>query len=178
MPGPAFLHGDDVTLNTVEEADIDFLNDHINDAAVRIGLGSADPKNSSQTQEFFEESVSSDESVNLLVCVDDEPVGQVSAHRMDEKNGTTEVGCWLAPEFHGEGYAADATRRLLRYLFEERRIQTVTAHVFAFNEPSYRLLESVGFERVGEVPNQLFVDGEHHDDFVYAMTVDDWRAGD
>lgn len=174
MTETAFLHGETVDLRPVHESDLAFLNRHVNDPLVWPSLGMDGPVNDRQGEQWFEEHVSKDDTVNFLVTVDDEPVGSVNAFDLSERHGHATLGCWLAPEFHGEGYGSDATRTVLRYLFDHRRMRTVVAHVFAFNEPSIGLLESVGLERVGTLPDWVFVDGRHHDAHVYAATADDW----
>lgn len=67
---------------------------------------------------------------------------------------------------------------MLDYLFDHRRMRSVAAHVFAFNDRSVGLLESVGMRRVGTLPDWVFVDGAHHDMHYYAVTVDEWRSAE
>ena len=73
MPGAAFLQGDQVTLRTIEEADLPFLRDTVNHPDVRRGTGFLTPVNAAQEQEWFESGASGDDSVDLLICVDGEP---------------------------------------------------------------------------------------------------------
>jgi [ribosomal protein S5]-alanine N-acetyltransferase len=45
MPGPAFIEGDRVALRTIEEEDIEFLQDGVNDPEVWKAIGNATPYN-------------------------------------------------------------------------------------------------------------------------------------
>ena len=76
MPGPTFLRGERVELRTVEEEDLEFVRDSVNDPRVWTDLGTARPHNMRQEAEWFE-SVGEDGSEQLLVCHDGDPVGLI-----------------------------------------------------------------------------------------------------
>jgi len=118
MPGSVFLRGADVTLRTVEEEDLEFLRDVLNDPDVRRYLGQQTPTNGEQEREWFEERGSDDDSVNLLVCAGpdgDERAGTVGFGPADAVDGSAEIGLFLAPEHWGEGYGTEAARLLTTY---------------------------------------------------------------
>ncbi|MCT9097114.1 GNAT family N-acetyltransferase [Haloarchaeobius sp. HME9146] len=178
MPGATFLSGETVDLCTIEEDDIEFLRDGINDPAVRVPVGNHTPYNLDEQRDWLENVASGDDEVNLCIVPTegDEPVGVVTIAEIDETHGTAELGYWVAPEHHRNGYGSDAARTMVEYAFRERRIRSLMACVFAFNEASAGLLESVGFERTGTWPEWVFVDGEHHDVWLYTVTADEWLA--
>ncbi|WP_256297429.1 GNAT family N-acetyltransferase [Haloarchaeobius salinus] len=175
MPGAVFLEGDDVDLCTIEKADAAFVTEALNDPEVRVPLGIAEPKNETQHEEWIEEQVSSDEGFNLLVVADDEPIGVINSNWLSERHGHAVMSAWLAADAQGQGYGADATSTFVDFLMNERRMQTVRAEAFAFNEASNAMLQSIGMERVGSIPNWAFVDGEYHDSHIYAVTAEQWR---
>jgi RimJ/RimL family protein N-acetyltransferase len=112
--------------------------------------------------------------VQLLVCVDDDPVGMIGFTNVNERWGAAELGYGLAPEYHGNGYATEAARLLVAYGFDQRRLYKVYAKVSPHNEASQRVLEKVGFEREGVHPEQAFVDGEHVDVYRYGLLSDEY----
>ncbi|WP_135534278.1 GNAT family N-acetyltransferase [Halostella pelagica] len=173
MPGATFLRGETVSLRTVESDDIEFLRDAVNHPDVWRTTLMSTPKNSEQEREFFEEVVSDEDSVDLLVTADDRPVGMVSLNTVDEENGVGELGYWIVPDEWGNGYATDAARTLTEYAFDQRRLHRVQARVVAFNDASARVLEKAGFEREGVHREAVFVDGEHRDVVWYARLVTD-----
>ena len=173
MPGPAFLEGERVSLRTVEEEDIEFLRDAVNDPDVWRTTLMAEPKNAEQEREFFEEVVCGDGSVDLLVADGEDPVGMVGLNGLDEGNGVAELGYWIAPDQWGDGYATDAARTVTEYAFRQRRLHRVEARVVDFNEASARVLEKAGFDREGVHRGAAFVDGEHRDVVWYARLATD-----
>lgn len=62
-------------------------------------------------------------------------------HREDE----CELGYWLGKPFWGQGLIPEACRELLRYAFEELRMQAVWCGYYDGNEKSHRVQEKLGF---------------------------------
>lgn len=180
MPGPVFLHTEaaSLALRTVEEGDLPFLQRNWNDPDVRRLLRSPTPRNGKQAEKSFEEWLSGDDSVNLLVCEesgdDPEPVGMVSLFRIDEQAGVGTLACWIAPDAHGEGYATLATRAMVRNAFAERRLHKVIGEAYAHNVASRRVLEKVGLQEEGVLRDEKFVEGEHVDVHRYGLLADEW----
>jgi RimJ/RimL family protein N-acetyltransferase len=173
MPGPAFLEGETVSLRTVEEGDLKFLRDGVNDPDVWRTTLMPEPKNVEQEREFFEEVVCEDGSVDLVVADGEDPVGMVGLNGLDEGNGVAELGYWIVPDHWGNGYATDAARTVTEYGFEQRRLHRVQARIVDFNEASARVLEKAGFEREGVHRGAAFVDGEHRDVVRYGRLATD-----
>ncbi len=70
----------------------------------------------------------------------------------DEKDGGCEIGYGLGSEHWGRGYAAEAVRRFLDFLFGEKGFRRVSASFFTGNEASRRVMEKclMRFERLSE----------------------------
>jgi RimJ/RimL family protein N-acetyltransferase len=65
------------------------------------------------------------------------------------RSGTAELGFWLGRDWWGRGYATEATRVVLRYGFEVKRLPGFTSSHFVDNEASAGVLRKLGFEPVG-----------------------------
>lgn len=177
MPGPPFLSGDRVTLRTVEEDDVPFIQRHSNDPRVRVPMTFTGPSNEAQSQEHYEEQfVEDDDSVHLLLCRDEEPVGLVMLFRINRRIGWGELACWLAPEYHGEGYASEGLSLFLDHVFDQLHLHRVRARAIVENGPSRGILESLGFEQEGILRDEKYVLGEHQDVALYGLLEDEWRA--
>lgn len=59
----------------------------------------------------------------------------------DEKDGACEIGYGIGSGYWGHGYATEAVRRFLAYLFYEKGLHTVYASFFTGNEASRRVME-------------------------------------
>lgn len=174
MPGPVFLDGDTVTLRTIEEEDLDFMQAAANDRELRQAIGRVHPVNGPQEQAFFEEVVCDDETVNLLVAADGTRVGTVGFSIVTHETDSAEVGYWIAPEHQQQGYGSEAVALLVDYGFRELGLHRIEARVYEFNEGSQRLLESVGFQREGVHRDGQFIHGEYQDEYWYGLLDDEW----
>ncbi|MFC6952378.1 GNAT family protein [Halorubellus litoreus] len=181
MPGAVFLRGDRVSLHTIEEGDLDLLNENVNDPRVRRPLTSATPTTMRSTEEFYEDVVSDDDSVNLLVCVEGndgnpEAVGDIALFKIHERTRWGELAISIHPDHWGEGYGTAASRLLVEYAFDERNLHRVQARVMATNDASRRVWEKLGFEQEGRIRENQFVDGEYVDTLYFGLLESDWRA--
>ena len=62
----------------------------------------------------------------------------------DEKEDSCEIGYGIGSAFWNRGYATEAVRRFLEYLFREKGMQTVYASFFTGNDASRRVMEKSG----------------------------------
>lgn len=175
MPGPAFLHGDRLTLRTVEREDIEFIQRARNDPETRDFSGFRKPNNREQVERFYEEYVAADNGdTNLLICLDNEPIGGMALFEVEADHG--QVAYWLVPDEHGEGYATEAVSLLLDHAFRTRGLHRVYARVFEFNDASQGLLEKLGFTQEGRLREHTFCRGSHQDVLHYGLLAREWET--
>ena len=62
----------------------------------------------------------------------------------DDTAESCEIGYGLGSRYWNAGYATEAVRRFIRYLFGERGLRTVYASFFTGNEASRRVMEKCG----------------------------------
>ncbi|MFC7044036.1 GNAT family N-acetyltransferase [Halobacteriaceae archaeon GCM10025711] len=174
MPGAAFLHGERVTLHTVEREDLAFLQRHWNHPDVRRRTARVHPENGQQVTDAFEESDA--DGVRLLACADGDRIGVVSLFDVDEAAGRAELVAWLTPERRGNGYATEAAGLLVDYAFDERRLHRLEARALATDDEARAVVETLGFEQEGRLRDEQYVDGEYVDRVVYGLLEAEWRA--
>ena len=105
-----------------------------------------------------------------------EVVGDLTTHDCDPRVGAFSYGISIRQERRREGYAAEAIVLLLGYYFRELRYQKVTVRIFSWNAPSIQLHERLGFTLEGRIRRTVFTRGEHFDELVYGMTVEEFLA--
>ena len=81
-----------------------------------------------------------------------------------------EVGFGI-PEMsaRGKGYAQEALRLLLDYLFANLPAERITAFTDAENIPAQRVMENTGFQREGVLRKSMFRDGKWRDIAIYGL---------
>lgn len=185
MPGARITSGERVTLRTVETEDIPFLQRGCANPELRYPLG-----NPLRNQEQIE--LADEDKDQFLVCLDEnneasewapangdadtKRIGVVSVEDADWRR--PDLGYWLVPEVHGEGYGKEAVSLVVDYVFRVYDHPAVGAIAYDFNDASRGLLESLGFTEEGRRRKFMFVGGEHRDMVQYGLLRQEWRAGD
>lgn len=173
MPGPVFLRGDLVDLHVIDEADLPFLQRLVNDPSVWASLRRSSPATARDEQQFYEEALHAPNQEHLLICTDGEAVGIVGLQHIDTAWGVAEIGYFVDPASHGQGYATAAVGLLSDYSFEFRRLEKLIAWVLPDNEPSRRVLEKNGFQQEAHLEEYAYRDGERKDMCIYGRMATD-----
>ena len=175
MSDAVFLPGDRVDLRPIEREDLEFLQAAINDPAVRRNLTVRWPLNYDQEEEWFEEQVTSEENINLLIVGEDGPAGAIGLGPIDNQNGTAELGIWLQAADQGNGYGTEASTLLLDHAFDELRLHRIEARVFEGNDASRNLWETLDFDHEAVHREAIYLHGEYRDVHRYAVLENEWR---
>lgn len=85
------------------------------------------------------------------------------------KSHRAEVGYWLAKPFWGRGTMTAVVQRLCQHAFAEFGLVKLTAHVFAHNPASARVLEKCGFQQEGFLRKHFLKDGQLIDARLFAL---------
>ena len=114
--------------------------------------------------------------MQLGVCLaSGELIGDVGVHfYFDGKQ--IELGYTLSPAFQGFGYAREAVKGLLDCFLVSRKMHRAFASVDPENTRSIRLLESLGFRKEAHHRQSYLARDGWHDDAMYAILADEWRA--
>lgn len=107
-----------------------------------------------------------------VICLEEEEkvIGTISLVEMDYSEKIATVGYTLSPRYQHKGFATEALKGLLDYLFNELKVQRVQAKVIPENTPSIRLLERVGMKREGLLKKGAYCKTKCVDVFLYAIT--------
>jgi RimJ/RimL family protein N-acetyltransferase len=87
-----------------------------------------------------------------------------------------QIGYTFSRSFQKQGYATEAVRALLDFLFAEYRLHRVTATCDADNVASARLLERIGMRREGHFIENIWFKGAWGDEYSYAILDKEWQA--
>lgn len=82
-----------------------------------------------------------------------------------------EIGFFLKPSAWRQGYAGEACRRVLRFVFDESPLTEIVANFDPANDSSRKLLTRLGFVDRG-IGRAYGVDAPR-----YTITREDWQAG-
>jgi ribosomal-protein-alanine N-acetyltransferase len=87
-----------------------------------------------------------------------------------------ELGYWLGLAHHGRGLMTEAAGAVVGCAFARLGLHKVTVRAFAHNTASLRVIEKLGFTRVGLMQRDVWRDGVWHDQIVFEMLADSAEA--
>lgn len=102
-------------------------------------------------------------------------IGDIGVN-LAENRIQAEIGFTIAIAYQGQGYAAEAIRRVLEHLFGDRGLYRVSADCDARNLPSARLLTRLGFRQEGHHLGHVWLKGEWTDDLLFGVLATDWST--
>lgn len=81
----------------------------------------------------------------------EEVIGQVSAHESGNDITIRDVGWYINPVYQGKGYATEAAKAMIDFMFKEVEINKIVSSAVKDNIASCRIFEKLGFDNTGEV---------------------------
>ena len=104
-------------------------------------------------------------------------IGDCAARPDADDPRQCEIGFTIASEYQGHGYATEAARLLVGYLFTARGKHRIAASCDARNAASAAVLERLGMRREGHLRESTWAKGEWTDDLLYGLLHDEWQPG-
>jgi len=127
-------------------------------------------RSAKQAVETFQGNTDDGRQILTIVRKEDKtPVGQIAFYSYNPLNQSAALGVIVDPDQRRNGFATDAMRVLVKYLFKHRNLNKVYAETPKFNTAAVALLESIGFKKDGALRNHHYYDGEYYDQLVYSF---------
>ena len=77
-------------------------------------------------------------------------IGQMGFKGLPDEEGRVEIGYNINTSSQGRGYATEMVKALVAWVAEQAQVKQIAAECLETNAGSVRVLEKVGFERVGK----------------------------
>ena len=152
-----------VSLRRVESRDMDLLRELMNDPQIALSVVDFGFPVSARQQRVWFETVYPDEPAERFVIeASGQAAGSLVVAKIDADNMTCEIGYKVLRGHQGHGYAADAVRAVLAYLFN-KGFACVTACHLPDNAASRKVLERSGFVCEGVLRKAVYRNGAQTD---------------
>ena len=102
-------------------------------------------------------------------------IGDIGVHFIDQEDKQVELGCTLAKENQGKGFATEALNAVIDFLFVEMNKHRIIASVDPRNSGSIAMLDRIGFRKEAHFKGSYFQNGEWLDDAIYALLKNEWK---
>lgn len=116
----------------------------------------------------------------VTLVADDKAIGLIgvllgSDSNFDIAANEGEVSYWIGVPFWGRGLIPEAVREILRYGFEDLKLQSIWSGCFDNNEQSKKVQEKCGFQYQYTQQSQLsFLNNEKRTELVSRITRQEW----
>ena len=139
------------------------------------------PKELKEVDEFIAKNPSEfnqPESWFQLVIIEKESnkiIGDLGIHFIGDDGFQCELGCTLSKKHQGKGFATDAMKITINYLFNVLNKHRIIGSVDPDNMDSIRLLERLNFRKEAHFKESLLISGEWVDDIRYGKLKSEWK---
>lgn len=152
--------------------DLNAMVRHANNPKIAARLTDAFP--SPYTREsgllFLERVMAQNPAEVLAIEVDGDVVGNIGIHPQQDVNRlNAELGYFIGEEHWGKGIATEAIRLMIKYAFENFKIERIFARPFGSNAASQRVLEKAGFVFEARIPGILIKNGQFEDELFFGI---------
>lgn len=139
------------------------------------------PKELKEVEDFINEKIAKIPNIadtwyqlGIIIKETDEFIGDIGVHFCDEDNLQVEIGYTLSEKYQGKGYATEAIREVIGYLFNNLNKHRITASVDPRNTKSIALLERIGMRKEAHFKKSFWFNNEWADDVIYAILKEEW----
>ena len=172
--------GRKVVLRAIEEGDLPSLHKWANDPEIWHLLGGWHFPGSMEFERRWFLSLQTD-SLNQRFAIQAPDVGLIGTANLvqiDWKNGHATHSVMLGDkDVRGRGYGTDATMAIMRYAFEELRLERLESTVIEYNPVSLPVLcGKCGWKEEGRLRRWFFRGNRYWDSIVVGVTRDDYTA--
>ncbi|CAB4336674.1 unannotated protein [freshwater metagenome] len=98
-------------------------------------------------------------------------VGSISFHAPPDEVGMIEIGFGICEPCRNNGYGKEALLGMWTWVIDQPGVQTLRYTVSASNGPSMSIINSLGFEHVGQQ-----IDEEDGPEEIFEMSADEFRS--
>ena len=160
------IYGEKIVLRAIRMSDAELLCNIINDPNTEKMLGgSSFPVSLEHQCEWINKQTDLTDTLRCIVArkeTVDEGLGTVILSDIDLKNGTAEVHIKLDQNTgRGKGYGTDALNTIVKYAFEEMRLNCIYAEVLEYNTVSLKLFDKCGFIKDGILRSRIYKNGRY-----------------
>lgn len=171
--GKGYLEGEKTFLTPAEDDDVLVIQSIQNERFVRKFMSSCVPKTITDVQDDLKNAKKSGSPYFIIFqkatskSDDDVAIGYIKLEIVSSLIRASEVHIGIMEEYTGKGYGKEVIRMITEYAFNELNIHSIRALIRESNTASMKTFESIGYKRVGTLPEWSFYDGGYHDCHIY-----------
>lgn len=116
--------------------------------------------------------------LGIVLPSENKVIGQMALMYSSNQNQAAEFGYVLNPAYGGHGYATEASKAVVDYLFGTEKFHRVFAKLDPRNSSSEELLKRLGFRKEAHLKEEELFKGEWVDTLIYGILEPEWNRSD
>lgn len=178
------LTGKKVFLRPYKRSDLKYFLKWFNDPEVTQYLLMYLPMTEMAEEKYIEELAARSQTdvpfvIEAIEGNINKPIGTIGLHGIKSKDHNAIFGIAIGEkEYWSKGYGTEAARLLIDYGFQQLNLHRISSDAFDFNERSIRLHKRVGFKEEGRRRQDVFKNGQYHDEVQFGLLRSEWKRLD
>lgn len=172
------LENERIYLRSIIESDAPIMLESTKDEEIRYMTGTKSTFTLEQIQSYIN-NISKDSSRNdLAICLkeNDQMIGELSITDIEKEAKKAGIRISMnSIELTGKGYGTEAIRLILKFVFEDLKLNRLQLEVYSHNIRGIRTYEKVGFIKEGTLRESLFYNGKYSDEIIMSMLKKDYE---
>ena len=164
------LEGKNVNLRIVEKEDLQLIHEWDNNPDFRGEFEQIREEIKTDLEKLYDNL--KDSQWFFIEKKDGTKIGNI-AHLLSA--GEVEVGYFVVPNERKKGYASEAIKIMIDYLFLSKDTVRIQARTDPQNLASWKALEKAGFTKEGILRKTCFCWGEWKNDCMYSILREEWK---
>lgn len=128
-----------------------------------------------KTEKWYDSIQGRTDRYDAVIEADGIPCGTIGFLSIDQKNKKAEYYIAMGePNLKGKGISTKASKLILKYGFNELKLNRIYLFTEVENVPAQKLFEKVGFVKEGCIRSDISSHGRFVDRFVYGIICDEY----
>ena len=175
------ITGENIVLRAISINDAALLLELINDPDTEIMLGGASfPVSLSEQEKWIEKQSGRNDILRCIIANKNDiqtGLGTIILSDIDRKNGVAQVHLKMDKVMgRRKGYGTDALKTIVKYAFDEMRLNCIYAEILEYNINSQKLFEKCGFHIDGVLRSRVYKGGNFVNVLSYSILREDWLS--
>lgn len=170
--------GNSIKLRAIEINDLDIMQIWANDPSIQYMLGGWHFPTNRNDQEKWFQNLSCNSMHQRFIVVDgsNNNIGMANLLNINFKDGNAELGLLLDPKYQGKGFGKEVVKTLMKYGFEELRLNRLETSIISTNKPSLSLfLNKCNWKQEGILRNWYFRQNEFIDKIMLGILSHEYK---
>lgn len=158
--------------------DLDDFYEYARNPEIGPNAGWAPHKDKEESLKILQSFIKGDEVRAIVYKGNGKVIGSIGVHRdykRQEDIKAKMIGYVLSQDYWRMGLMTEAVKEVIRYLFEEVKLDIISIYHYPFNIRSKRVIEKCGFKYEGtlRMASKIY-NGNVYDDVCYSITKEDY----